>query len=146
VLTTCSHAAAGLGSLQHWFSGEPGADGWQSSASLFQAAVFDAVIAQQDRNMTNFSYEPDSDTLGLFDHSFAFALPGHPRTAAAIVEAARARDPRLPRELVLALRHFLESEESEMLGEILERERYERVLERARRMLDTGELLEPTES
>jgi hypothetical protein len=40
------------------------------------AAFFDALIAQQDRHMAQYRWDPGSRRLGLIDHGFAFARPG----------------------------------------------------------------------
>jgi hypothetical protein len=70
------------GSLSLLVPGEPwsGFDGASEGLSLLPgqasaAAFFDSLIAQQDRHNGNFLC--DGDALGLIDHGFTFALPGH---------------------------------------------------------------------
>lgn len=143
VVTTCSHADAGLGSLQHWFAGDPSGQGWQQSRQLRRAALFDALIANQDRNATNFKYDDTTDELGLYDNSFAFALPGHQTSGSAILTQAHADDPGLDGDLQAALARFQGSDERMALEEVLAPDRFARVVERCERMRSIRELLEP---
>jgi hypothetical protein len=143
VITTCSHENAGLGSLQHWFSGEPSAQGWDQSSDLRRAALLDAVIGHQDRNPTNFEFDDGTDELGLYDNSFAFALPGHQTSASVILEKAHSADPSLDTDLVAALDEFVGSAERDALELILAPDRFAAVIHRCERMQASGEFLPP---
>jgi hypothetical protein len=143
VVTTCSHPGAGIGSLQHWFAGDPSGPGWERSSGLRRAAVFDALIGNQDRNGTNFKYDDATDELGLYDNSFAFALPGHQTSGSLILDRARSDDPGLASDLQAALGRFRGSEERHALAEVLPSERLGRVIDRCDRMRNSGELLAP---
>jgi hypothetical protein len=110
--------------LQTWLDGEPSGDGWTEARNLRQAALFDSVTAQQDRNNTNFNYDADADEIGLFDQSFTFALPGHQQGACEIVaEAHRADEAKLDDELCEALDQLEASPELASLDEVLSPER-----------------------
>jgi hypothetical protein len=141
VLTVCAYPGVGFGSLQAWLPGEPSGEGWQTSPRAREAALLDALIAQQDRNGTNFNYDDSTDELGLFDNSFAFALPGHSRGTSVIVEHARATQVDLGDDLVQALERFQTSKELNVLREFLPPDRVARMEERASMMLANGELL-----
>jgi hypothetical protein len=143
VLRVAANEGVGIGSLQTWHDGEPSAPGWEGAGQLRSAALFDALIGQQDRNPTNFNYNPDSDELGLFDNSYSFALPGHQTSASVIVQTARDDDATLEDDLIDALNRFATSEERQMSEKLLEPERWTRLLARHEKMLETGELLEP---
>jgi len=143
VIVTCSAADVSLGTLQHWFPGEPGGPGWEDASQLRHAALLDALIGHQDRNATNFSYDGDADELGLYDNSFSFALPGHQTSASEILRVAHGRDPALGDDLAAALDRFDGSMERDALSRILPPERWGRVLERATMMRERGELLAP---
>jgi hypothetical protein len=143
VLTVTSYAGVGLGSLQHWLPGEPSGVGWQSSAHARTAALFDALIAQQDRNGSNFNYDDSTDQIGLFDNSFAFAVPGHNRGSTEILQHVHSSEPTLEQDLLDALARFEGSAELAVLQEILPPDRFTRLRERASRMRTEGELLAP---
>lgn len=143
VVTTCSHADAGIGSLQHWFAGDPSGQGWEQSSHLRKAAAFDALIGNQDRNGTNFKYDDATDELGLYDNSFAFALPGHQTSGSVILNRAHTDDPTLGGDLQAALDRFHVSNEKGALEEVLAPDRFARVMDRCDRMRNSGELLAP---
>jgi hypothetical protein len=143
VVTTCSHAGAGLGSLQHWFIGDPSGQGWEQSSNLRKAAVLDALIGNQDRNATNFKYDQATDELGLYDNSFAFALPGDQTSSSVILNRAHIDDRSLESDLQAALDRFQSSDERAALEEVLAPERFARVIDRCDRMRNSGELLAP---
>jgi len=48
----------------------------EAEAQARAAALWDALIGQQDRHATNFRYEAESRRLALIDHAFSFARPG----------------------------------------------------------------------
>jgi hypothetical protein len=143
VITTCSHENAGLGSLQHWFLGEPSGLGWERSSDLRSAALLDAVIGHQHRNPTNFKFDDGTDELGLYDNSFAFALPGHQTNASVILEQAHSADASLESDLVSALDRCAGSEERRALELVLAPDRFAAVVARCERMEASGELLAP---
>jgi hypothetical protein len=143
VLTVCSHVGAGLGSLQVWLEGDPSGSGWETSGRVREAALFDALIAQQDRNGTNFNYDSPNDEIGRFDNSFAFAIPGHNMSQSAILAQAHSDSPALEQDLLDALERFEASPEQTALEAVLEPARYARLRERAAEMRQTGELLTP---
>jgi hypothetical protein len=145
VVTTCSHGNAGLGSLQHWFAGDPSGQGWEQSSSLRKAALFDALIGNQDRNGTNFKYDGSTDELGLYDNSFSFALPGHQTSSSVILDRVHADDPALENGLQAALDRFQSSDEKAALGKVLAPDRFARVTERCDRMRNSGEFLAPVD-
>jgi hypothetical protein len=146
VIRPASVAGAGIGSLQTWLDGEPSGDGWKSARNIRQAALFDSVTAQQDRNGGNFNYDATADEVGLFDQSFTFALPGHQQGACEIVaEVHRADEAELDDELGEALDQLEASPELANLGEVLSPERVARVHERIAAIRERGELLQPGE-
>ena len=50
------------------------------------AAFFDSLIAQQDRHMANYRWDPAARLLGLIDHGYAFAVPGARFNASCFVQ------------------------------------------------------------
>jgi hypothetical protein len=50
------------------------------------AAFFDALVAQQDRHFGNLRWDASSQRLGLYDHGYAFCMPGHRANAAVFVD------------------------------------------------------------
>ncbi len=146
VITTCPLPGVGIGSMQTWVDGAPSGAGWEACGQLRAAALFDAVIGQQDRNTTNFNYEAASDDLGLFDQSFTFALPGHQQGASALLAHLQAQDAlALDQTLIDALDRFDASPERGTLQQILAPERWARVDARIALMRGRGELLQPAE-
>jgi hypothetical protein len=143
VVTTCSHADAGLGSLQHWFVGDPSGHGWEQSSGARKAALFDALIGNQDRNATNFKYDDATDELGLYDNSFAFARPGDQTSGTVILTHAHGDDRSLESDLQAALDRFDGSDERGALEEVLAPDRFARLIDRCDRMRNSGELLAP---
>jgi hypothetical protein len=143
VLRPVALERVGIGTLQAWHEGEPSGSGWEACAQVRRAALFDALIGQQDRNGTNFNYDPDADELGLFDNSYSFAQPGDQTSASAIVASACEDAASLEGDLLDALDRFARSPERTMAEEVIDPARWARVLERHSKMLETGELLEP---
>jgi hypothetical protein len=142
VLAVPPLADVGLGSMQAWLDGDPSGAGWEGAAQLREAALFDAVIAQQDRNGSNFHYEPATDAIGLFDLSFSFPLPGHNFGASALLaEVHDHGDPTLDEPLLDALDRLAASPEYGAAAQIVQSERWTRVVERITMMRERGELL-----
>lgn len=142
VLTTCPVPGVGIGSMQTWLDGNPSGPGWEQAAQLREAALFDALIGQQDRNGSNFNFEPTTDALGLFDQSFTFPLPGHQAGSSTFLAHLHAQgDAVLDQVLVDALDRFHGSPEQAALQEILVPDRWARVTARAQLMRQRGELL-----
>jgi hypothetical protein len=146
VITVCSHTGAGLGSLQTWLPGDPAMPGWETSDHVREAALFDCLIAQQDRNTSNFNYDDTTDELGLFDNSFAFAIPGYNMSQSAIVAHVHGDDPNLEDELIAALEQFEASPEMGRLQDVLEPARFARLRERSQEMRSSRELLPPLQA
>jgi hypothetical protein len=145
VITVSSIEGASVGSLQVWLPGDPSAAGWETSSRIRRAALFDAVIGQQDRNGSNFNYDAASDEIGLFDNSFAFAVPGAQRNASEIVANVHAVDAALDDDLFDALDALDGSDELQLLEEILEPQRFDAFVDRIDEMRTSGTLLPPLE-
>lgn len=57
----------------------------QAEDQAWAAAFFDSLIAQQDRHTGNYRWDAPNHHLGLIDHGYAFALPGHFFSASAFL-------------------------------------------------------------
>src|SRR5215218_7613022 len=81
------------------YAGEPGSlnrrlEGVNHSTDPFAmeppqcraAAFFDCVVAQQDRHLGNLRWDAATRRLGLYDHGYAFALPGDYLNASVFVD------------------------------------------------------------
>jgi hypothetical protein len=146
VIATCPEPGVGIGSMQTWLDGDPSGAGWDQAAQLAPAALFDAVIGQQDRNGTNFVYNDTDGTLGLFDQSFTFPLVGHQVGASEILARLHANDAAdLDDDLVQALDRFDGADERAALQQILPPDRYARMEARIALMRERGKLLQPGE-
>ena len=103
------------------------------------AAFFDALIGQQDRHLGNFRWDANSSHLGLFDHGFAFALPGDLFNASFFVEWRWDSNlESLEQWEIEALEVLLRSHDVHGLTEMLQAPRVDRLQERARTMLEDG--------
>jgi hypothetical protein len=146
VLATCPLPGVGIGSMQTWLDGTPSEPGWQQAAQLREAALFDAVVGQQDRNGGNFHFDAATDELGLFDQSFTFALPGHAHGASELLREVHAQGAAgLDQTLIDALERFDGSTERTALQEVLAPDRWARLETRVALMRTRGELLQPGE-
>jgi len=114
------------------------------------AALFDALIAQQDRHMTNYRW--DGATLGLLDNAYAFAAPGDSPTTgrpyyahASVFVAQRQAEGRsaLDQTELDALDRLVDNATFlDDLGLILLAEQFDALKARAAKMLQTGRLLD----
>ena len=114
------------------------------------AALFDALIAQQDRHMTNYRW--DGATLGLLDNAYAFAALGDSPTTgrpyhghASVFVAQRQAQGRsaLEQTELDALDRLINN--AAFLGDlglILLPEQFDALNARAAKMLQTGHLLD----
>lgn len=103
------------------------------------AAFFDSLTAQQDRHSGNLLYS--ADTIGLIDHGFAFALPGHCCNASHLVQWRHEHgDPTLTTWERDALHRLLRTD---LLGlrAILHPDRADALADRARRMIASNRIL-----
>jgi hypothetical protein len=109
------------------------------------AALFDAVIGQQDRNDFNYLWDADEKRLALVDHGYAFARPGDRRNASIFCTwRHQQRSGKLSDDEQEALQRF--AGPSGPLGTIeacLEPARAKVLRDRVESMLATGELLQP---
>lgn len=106
------------------------------------AAFFDSLIAQQDRHMKNFRWDPHTTQLGLIDHGFAFAAPGWRFNSSSFVEwRHQADDPQLSDWELASLEQLRTSGDLHGLAGILTPEQADALDQRATRMLSSGELL-----
>jgi hypothetical protein len=143
VVTTCPEPSVGIGSMQTWLEGQPSASGWETASQIRHAALFDAVIGQQDRNGSNFVYDDSLDELGLFDQSFTFPLPGHQQGASEIVNRVHADGTgQLDQELEDALDRLEVSAEFATVQQILAPDRFNRMVERIGLIRQQGQLLQ----
>lgn len=131
VLRTVDGQLAAVSAERPGYPGRPVEDAEQVTA----AAVFDALIGQQDRHPGNYLVD-DTYGLTLIDHGFAFSRPGdlfnwavfqHDRVGAALPEEARD-----------ALRRLLADPSTGGLQGILEPDRLVELRRRAEVMLETG--------
>ena len=103
---------------------------------------FDALIAQQDRHLGNMRWDSGSQRLGLFDHGYAFAVPGDYFNHSAFVEWRwNAGQQRLDAWEVAALQGLLNSYELHAVAPMLAPHRAQRLEERAQLMLASGAIL-----
>lgn len=127
------------GALINQKDGTPDPDAFTDAAGqVMAAALFDALIGNQDRNLLNFRYDATSTRLGLIDHGFAFARPGDFVNGSAFVAARRLAP--APAGVITdreerALEALLQSGDLHGLRRFLTANRADALEERARRML-----------
>lgn len=110
----------------------------QSRATAF----FDCLIGQQDRHFGNIRWDDTNQHLGLFDHGFAFAVPGHRFNHSAFVQWRWGQGQQaLDQWEKDALDELLQSHDLHGLADFLRDLRAEALEERAKRMLAGGEIL-----
>ncbi|HEY7967984.1 MAG TPA: hypothetical protein VID68_13255 [Solirubrobacteraceae bacterium] len=108
------------------------------------AAFFDALIAQQDRHTGNMRWDAAARALGLFDHGYAFSLPGHRCNAARFVEWRWSQVAQALEDWEKAALQRLVIDPTLLgLDSILRPERAQALRVRAEHMLLAGELLPP---
>jgi hypothetical protein len=114
--------------------------------ACFAAALFDSLIAQQDRHRGNYRWDAENRKLGLIDHGYSFAKPGQFFNKSAFVvwrwEQGLAD---LTEEERALLRALLDSGDLFGLAWFLLPEEAEALDARARRMLEQGTILGPGE-
>jgi hypothetical protein len=116
----------------------------QAQAQADAAALWDALLGQQDRHASNFRYEAESRSLALIDHGYAFALPGH-RCNASVFVAERQASHRTavhPNEMQ-ALQHLLASPDLHGLRRFLDAPRADALQKRAEAMVNRQVILIP---
>jgi hypothetical protein len=106
------------------------------------AGFFDSLVAQQDRHLGNFRWDPGKQLLGLIDHGYAFALPGHFSNSSAFAQDRWNNGNEALTEWERAsLEQLLATPDLHGLDGYLEPDRTDRLRERARTMLQTGQIL-----
>jgi hypothetical protein len=63
-----------------------------AKSQVWAAALWDALIGNQDRNARNFKYDAEHTRLGLIDHGFVFARRGDPINVTSYFHAHRSRE------------------------------------------------------
>lgn len=108
------------------------------------AAFFDSLIAQQDRHRGNYRWDSEAQELGLIDHGYSFALPGHFFNYSAFVTWRWSGS---MEQLTVwesdALQQLLASTDLFGLRLYLEQDRAEAVARRADEMLQAGTIRAP---
>jgi hypothetical protein len=100
------------------------------------------LIAQQDRHVGNLRWDAPAVQLGLIDHGYAFATPGHPCNASLFVGHRHGiGHADLTSAEVVALEQLLGSPDLMGLDGILEPGRASALADRASRMLTAGNIL-----
>jgi hypothetical protein len=123
------------------------APGWPGDPAPMQnpswclpAAIFDALIAQQDRHPGNWRW--DGNRLTLIDHGYAFALPGHILNHSDLVAARHSHGAAaLLQEERDALDRLVRDPDLLGLASFLLADRAQALADRARRMLTRDEIL-----
>lgn len=106
------------------------------------AAVFDALIGQQDRNTGNVLWYEERQLIYLIDHAFSFARAGANHGASDLVQWRWSHGSRRLADAELdALRRVLDSDDLLTLRRFLDAERADAIEARARRMRESGEMV-----
>lgn len=132
------------GSLSMGIQGKPGdpaplAAGYPQGMA---AALFDSLIAQQDRHLGNYRWDPAISRLHLIDHGYAFARPNDYCNASVFVEIRRHSGlAALTADERGSLNALIASPDVFGLAGILEAPRADCLIERARQMVARGEIL-----
>lgn len=103
------------------------------------AALFDAVIGNQDRHLGNVMHRGDG-TPGLFDHGLAFRTPGDYVNASRIQEARLRSNPELTSSEMATLRSLRQDSTLGGIVAFLPRGRVDALRARIDHMLDTGQI------
>lgn len=127
------------GSMAYGVEGKEGPPVGISGDVVGRAGFFDALIGQQDRHSDNLL---TGEKMHLIDHGFAFGVEDDMPNAGALQQARRRAEPGLRDDERLTLRRVLDSPTTLGLAGVLEQARVNAVRDRARRMLETGEILE----
>ena len=141
VLREIRGEAGSLSAAQLGFSADP----WpfyEVPQLALTAAFFDSLIAQQDRHSGNYRWDGGAQKLGLIDHGYTFALPGHLVNAAWFVDWRwRLGGEALGQMEVDVLDRLLRSGDLLGLRAFLPADRADQLEDRARRMLATRSVL-----
>jgi hypothetical protein len=123
-----------------WYGHDGDSDGLSEiSDQATAAAFFDSLVAQQDRHNGNFLVY--RDRLGLIDHGFTFALPGHLLNYSNLLQwRLTESDPTLTAWERRALRRLLYTDLAG-LRPVLAADRADALAARAERMLTNSRLL-----
>ena len=106
------------------------------------AAFFDCVVAQQDRHLGNLRWDAATRRLGLYDHGYAFALPGDYLNASVFVDWRHGQgQPHLEQWERDTLDQLLGSGDLLGVGDMLPSDRADALEDRARRMRQVDEVL-----
>jgi len=107
-----------------------------------EAAFFDALIGQQDRNKGNVLWYEERHVIYLIDHSFSFARAGANHGASDLVQWRWSHGSRrLTATELDALAKLLDSDNLLTLRRFLDPERADALEARARRMRETGAMV-----
>ena len=118
---------------------------FNQAPQLARAAAFiDSLIAQQDRHPGNYRWDDGTQKLGLIDHGYTFALPGHRVNGAWFVDWRwQISGEALDQAEGDALDRLLRSGDLLGLRAFLLADRADQLEARAQRMLATGSILRP---
>lgn len=133
-----------VGAASVFRGGEGGKRGFYDAVpdQVSAAALFDALIGQQDRNKGNVLWYEERQVIYLIDHSFTFARTGGRHGASDLVQWRWSRGSRRLTEGELhALGRLLGSADLLTLRRFLEPERADALEARARRMAATEEMV-----
>jgi hypothetical protein len=100
------------------------------------AALFDALIGQQDRNVGNIRWDAAAGILHVIDQGYAFARTGEPLNASPFVRVRGQTDPSLDDDEIDALNRLLRSGDLLDVADALEDDRADALERRARIMLE----------
>jgi hypothetical protein len=115
----------------------------QARGDCLAAGFFDSLIAQQDRHLGNFRWETGAQKLGLIDHGYAFALPGHYYNASEFVAWRWTQNEEaLSTDETVVLEHLLASGDLCGLRRFMLDARSDGLEDRARRMHQRGTILQ----
>lgn len=106
------------------------------------AAFFDSLVAQQDRHLGNLRWDEANGRLGLYDHGYTFARPGHTLNSSLFVsDRWRQGAEHLDQWELDGLDRLLASGDLVGLADILPADRADGLRDRAARMHQHGRLL-----
>lgn len=114
----------------------------RAPALVLQAAFVDALIGNQDRSIANFLFDSQRGDLALIDHGFAFPRDGDLCNASLFLGWRREAGVLALTDVEKgALEHLLGDDDLLGLRRYLAPDRYQPVAARARRMLETGQIV-----
>lgn len=133
-----------VGAASIFRGGDVGKRGFYDAVpdQVSEAAFFDALIGQQDRNKGNVLWYEERQRIYLIDHSFSFARTGGRHGSSDLVQWRWTYGSRpLAEPELAALRRLLESDDLLTLRRYLDPERADALEARARRMQEHGEMV-----